>query len=194
VKVKIFKSAPLFRAWLEKNHARVSELWVGMYNQRSGKKSITYKEALDEALCFAWIDGVRKSVDEATYTVRFTPRKTKSYWSKVNLKRMGELIKLGRVEAPGLAAHRRRERKSARYSFENAEKKLDSKSERAFRANPAGWEFFSAQAPWYRRTASFWVISAKKEETRNRRLQTLIRDSENGRRIGMLNAKKNKPK
>jgi len=177
------------REWLEKNHARKSELWVGMYNQRSSKISVTYKEALDEALCFGWIDGVRKSVDEFTYTVRFTPRRTKSYWSRVNLKRMDELIKKGRVAPSGLDAYRRREQKSGKYSFENAERKLDPDSERQFKANRKAWQFFNAQASWYKRTASFWVVSAKKPETRTRRLRTLIADSEAGRRLGILTAK-----
>lgn len=192
MKVQIFNSAAKFRDWLVKNHARESELWVGMYNQRSEKTSITYKEAVDEALCFGWIDGVRKSVDDVTYTVRFTPRKVKSYWSRVNLKRMDELIKLGRVAPAGLDAHKRRDRKSGKYSFENEERKLDAESERQFKANPKAWEFFKAQVPWYKRTASFWVISAKKPETRLRRLETLIGDSEHGRRLGILSSKNQK--
>jgi len=192
MKVRIFKSASTFREWLEQNHARESELWVGMYNQRTSKRSVTYKEALDEALCFGWIDGVRKSIDEITYAVRFTPRKAKSYWSKVNLQRMEELISLGRVAAPGLEAHKRREQKSGKYSFENAKRKLDAEAERQFRDNRKAWEFFSTQAPWYRRTAIFWVISAKKEETKKRRLQTLIKDSETGRRLGLLTPKTKK--
>ncbi len=192
MKIRIFKSGSKFREWLERNHTRESELWVGMYNQRTAKRSVTYKEAVDEALCFGWIDGVRKSIDEVTYAVRFTPRKAKSYWSKVNLRRMKELMSLGRVAPPGLEAHKHREQKSRKYSFENAERNLDAEAERLFRANLKAWEFFSAQAPWYRRTASFWVISAKKEETRKRRLQTLIKDSENGRRLGLLTPKAKK--
>jgi uncharacterized protein YdeI (YjbR/CyaY-like superfamily) len=163
-----------------------------MYNQRAPKSSITYKEAVDEALCFGWIDGVRKSVNEYTYVTRFTPRKSKSHWSRVNLKRMEQLIAANRVAAPGLEAHQRRDRRSAKYSFENKERKLDAASVRQFRANPKAWEFFNTQASWYKRTASFWVISAKKEETRLRRLRTLISDSENGRRLGLMTPKSKK--
>jgi len=190
MKVKIFRDPAEFRAWLERNHNRVSELWVGIYNQRASKSSITYREALDEALCFGWIDGVRKSVDETTYKVRFTPRKPRSYWSTVNIKRFGELKKLGRIKPTGLAAFEDRSRESGKYSFENRSGELDPALEGQFKANKKAWEVFSAQAPWYRRTSIFWVMSAKKEETRSKRLDTLIRDSENGRRLGMLTPKK----
>lgn len=192
MKFRVFKSASQLREWLATNHARETELWVGMYNQRTPRKSITYKEALDEALCFGWIDGVRKSVDEVTYRVRFTPRKAKSYWSQVNVKRMKELTQAGRVALPGLDAYERRDQISSKYSFENKQQKLDPTAEKQFEANAKAWEFFNAQAPWYKRTASFWVTSAKKEETRIRRLQTLIRDSQRGRRIGLLSPKSSK--
>ena len=117
MKIKIFKSAAEFRTWLEKNHDRVTELWLGFYNQRSGKKSITYREALEEALCYGWIDGVRKSVDQSTYMQRFTPRKTKSYWSAVNCRRFEELSALGRVAAAGMKAFERRTSDSGKYSL-----------------------------------------------------------------------------
>jgi uncharacterized protein YdeI (YjbR/CyaY-like superfamily) len=189
VQIKIFNSAAEFRVWLEKNHDRVAELWLSLYNQRSDKKSITYREALDEALCFGWIDGVRKSINETTYKQRFTPRKAKSYWSAVNIRRVGELAELGRMAPAGVKAFERRTSDSGKYSFESRAKKLPSPYERQFKANPAAWEFFRAQAPWYQRTSSFWVVSAKQEQTRQRRLATLISDSEKGCRLGMLTPK-----
>jgi len=185
--IRIFASAAEFRKWLEVNHDCVAELWVGFYNQRSLKKSITYRGALDEALCFGWIDGVRKSVDDGTYQQRFTPRKATSYWSAVNIKRAKELMELGRMAPAGRKAFERRARDSGKYSFESRPKKLPAAYQRQFKAAPEGWKFFQAQAPWYQRTSIFWVMSAKQEETRQRRLAKLISDSENGRRLDMLN-------
>jgi uncharacterized protein YdeI (YjbR/CyaY-like superfamily) len=193
VPIKIFRSSAAFREWLETNHDRVPELWLGLYNKRTDKKSITYREALDEALCFGWIDGVRKSINETTYKQRFTPRKAKSYWSAVNVRRVGELAKLGRMAASGVKAFERRTSDSGKYSFESRPKKLPPAYERQFKATPTAWEFFRTQAPWYQRTSSFWVVSAKQEETRQRRLATLISDSEKGRRLGMLTPKAKKP-
>ncbi len=189
VTIKIFRSSAEFREWLEANHHRVPELWLGMYNQRTDKKSITYREALDEALCFGWIDGVRKSINETTYQQRFTPRKPKSYWSAVNIKRVGDLTKLGRMAPAGVKAFERRTSDSGKYSFESRPKKLPPAYEKQFKANPVAWKFFRAQAPWYQRTSSFWVVSAKQEETRQRRLAKLISDSQKGRRLGMLTPK-----
>jgi uncharacterized protein YdeI (YjbR/CyaY-like superfamily) len=184
--MKIFNSASGFRKWLEKNHDKATELWLGFYNQRSGKKSITYREALDEALCFGWIDGVRKSVDESTYMQRFTPRKAKSYWSAVNIRRFEALNKLSRVSSAGTRSFEQRTGDSGKYSFESRPKKLPMAYAKRFKENRAAWAFFCAQAPWYQRTATFWVVSAKQEETRQRRLNTLIDDSKHGRRLGML--------
>ncbi len=192
--VRIFKNGSEFRAWLERNHHAVQEFWLGFHNQRSGKTSITYREALDEALCFGWIDGVRKSVSPSTYTIRFTPRKARSNWSAVNIKRIGELIKVGRVTSPGLAAFKNRRRGKAGYSYETRPQKLDAAYLKQFKANPKARDFFSAQPPGYQRTATYWVVSAKKEETRLRRLATLMACSESGRRIDMLTAKPKKPK
>ena len=190
--VKIFSGSAEFRAWLDRNHDQVQELWVGIHNKRAGKTSITYREALDESLCFGWIDGVRKSVNATTYTVRFTPRKPRSYWSAVNIRRFEELKKLGRIAPPGLAAFENRSQDSGKYSFENRPSKLDPALEKQFKASQKAWEFFSAQAPWYRRTSIFWVLSAKKEETRLKRLGTLIRDSESVRRLGILTPRSKK--
>jgi uncharacterized protein YdeI (YjbR/CyaY-like superfamily) len=186
VQIKIFGSSAEFREWLETNHDHVLELWLGFYNQRTDKKSITYREALDEALCFGWIDGVRKSINETTYKQRFTPRKPKGYWSAVNIRRVGELAKLGRMAPSGVKAFERRPSDSGKYSFESRPKKLPLAYQRQFKAAPGAWKFFLAQAPWYQRTSSFWVVSAKQEKTRQRRLATLISDSEKGQRLGML--------
>src|SRR5882762_5555491 len=132
VQIKIFNSSAEFREWLEKNHDCVAELWLGMYNQRTDSKSITYREALDEALCFGWIDGVRKSLNPTTYEQRFTPRQPKSYWSAVNLRRWNELAQLGRVAPAGMEAFERRRRDLAKYSFESRPKKLPPACERQF--------------------------------------------------------------
>jgi uncharacterized protein YdeI (YjbR/CyaY-like superfamily) len=188
VKPIFFKSAAEFRAWLELNHDQVSELLVGFYRRESGRGGIAYPEALDEALCFGWIDGVRKRCDEDSYTIRFTPRKPGSIWSAVNTRRVGELIKLGRMHPAGQSAFDGRDaKKTNKYSYERETCKLEGVYEKRFRANKKAWVFYRAQAPWYRRTACFWVVSAKREETRLRRLEKLIADSTAGRRIDMLN-------
>ncbi|HUG52101.1 MAG TPA: YdeI/OmpD-associated family protein [Vicinamibacteria bacterium] len=172
---RFFKSADALRAWLEKNHARAKELLVGFYNRRSGRTGLTYKQAVDQALCFGWIDGVRHSVDEGRYSVRFTPRKPKSYWSRVNVSRAGELRSLGLMRPPGLRVFEARdELASARYSFERESSAFDAAAERTFKGHARAWAFFQSRPPWYRRTVTFWVMSAKKEETRRRRLTVLI--------------------
>jgi len=184
---RFFRSAAELRAWLDKNHDCTSELWLGFFNQRSGQTGITYRQALDEALCFGWIDGVRKSVDGGRYMQRFTPRQARSIWSLVNIKRVGELKALGRMCAPGLAAFARRdEKRSGVYSFERANVRLSGALERRFRANAPAWAFFQSQPPGYRRIATWFVMSAKKDETRLKRLATLIALSEKGRRLPML--------
>jgi uncharacterized protein YdeI (YjbR/CyaY-like superfamily) len=186
-----FTSPAQFRRWLERNHETQSEIWVGMHKVASGKKGITYKEALDEALCFGWIDGVRKSVDGESYMQRFTPRTAKSYWSAVNTKRVGELTKLGRMHPAGTAAFERRDgTATARYSFEREHAALEPAAEKQFRANKVAWAYFESEAPWYRRVITHWVTSAKRPETRQKRLETLIRDCAAGRRIGALPQRK----
>ena len=190
MKPTYFQTADRFRRWLEKNHASTTELWVGLYKKGSGKRSITYKEALDEALCFGWIDGVRKRIDEEAYTQRFAPRRANSYWSAVNIRRATELKKAGRMHEAGLRTFERRDpAKANRYSFEREHAELDPAALNAFRANVRAWAFFEAQAPWYRRVMSHYVTSAKREETRHRRLQILIRESAAGRRVGVLQQK-----
>ncbi len=187
MKPTFFASAADFRAWLEENHATAKELLLGIYKTSSGKAGITYKEALDEALCYGWIDGVRTGLDEARYTIRFTPRKPKSIWSKVNIKRAHELEAEGRLQPPGLAAfHARDEKRTQLYSFENAPKELDPAYVKQFEANKKAWAFYQAQAPWYQRGTKWWVMSAKQEATRQRRLAQLIEGSEQGERLGQF--------
>jgi uncharacterized protein YdeI (YjbR/CyaY-like superfamily) len=194
VNVIYFKSPTDFRRWLERNHDKRSEVWIGMYKVSSSKRGITYKQALDEALCFGWIDGVRKSADAASYVQRFSPRTARSYWSVVNTKRVGELKKLGRMHAAGLAAFERRDKAAtARYSFERETAALEPAAQKQFRANKAAWKYFESEAPWYRRVAVHYVTSAKKPETRQRRLERLIKDSAASRRIGTLPQRKTPP-
>jgi uncharacterized protein YdeI (YjbR/CyaY-like superfamily) len=163
---------------------KTNELWIGFYKKLSGKPSLTYSDAVEEALCFGWIDGLRKSLDASAYTIRFTPRKPKSKWSAVNIKRMQSLIEAQRLHAAGLKAFEGARDQQRAYSYEQRnDAKLDRTGERQFRANENAWLFFQAQAPWYRRTATFWVISAKKEETRRSRLTRLIDCSDRGQTI-----------
>jgi uncharacterized protein YdeI (YjbR/CyaY-like superfamily) len=190
LKPTFFSSQAVFRSWLEDNHDRSVLLWVGLYRRDSGKGGITYPEALDEALCFGWIDGLRRRVDEVSYAIRFTPRKPDSIWSAVNTKRVGYLIKLERMHSCGLKVFEGRDRKRANlYSYERQNSKLEPGHERKFKADKKAWDFFCAQAPWYQRTATHWVVSAKQEATRTRRLNQLIEDSANQRRLAMLTVK-----
>jgi uncharacterized protein YdeI (YjbR/CyaY-like superfamily) len=188
LKPHFFPLLSAWRAWLEKHHADSKELWVGLYKVDSGRPSITWPEAVDGALCFGWIDGVRKSVDEMSYKIRFTPRKPRSVWSAVNGRRATELSATGLMHPAGLAAFQKREgNRSEIYSYEQKKSaKLPAAYEKKFRARKTAWEFFQAQAPGYQRTCNFWVISAKKKETRLKRLAVLIEDSEHQRKIGLL--------
>jgi uncharacterized protein YdeI (YjbR/CyaY-like superfamily) len=180
-----------FRKWLAKNHSSASELLVGFYKKDSGKPSINWPESVDQALCFGWIDGVRRRIDDVSYSIRFTPRKKTSTWSAINIARVAELTKLGLMQPAGLDAfEHRREEKSAIYAYENAVRTFDAAHEKTFRKNKKAWEFFNAQPPGYRRQMTYWVTSAKKEETRARRLATLIDESAHGRRIDAMTSKK----
>jgi uncharacterized protein YdeI (YjbR/CyaY-like superfamily) len=191
---RFFRPSSVFRKWLEVNHARATELQLGLYRVGSGKGGLTYREALDEALCFGWIDGVRKRYDADSYTIRFAPRVRGSIWSVVNTRRMEELIKLGRVDQAGLKVFQQRDKKKSKlYSYEVGNCQLAGAYQKQFRANPTAWEFYQAQAPWYRRVSCYWVMSAKREETRLRRLDTLIEDSSHGRRIKQLIPNRKKP-
>lgn len=183
---KFFSSPEQFRRWLERNHDGATELLVGFHKKSSEKKSITYAAALDEALCFGWIDGVRKSFNETSYTIRFTPRKPRSIWSLVNVKHVERLQKDGRMQPAGVEAYERRDAKrTGIYSFENAPRELSPAYEKTFQQNKAAWKFFQEQPPGYRRLMVFRTMSAKKEETRLRRLKQLIESSEKGVRMGI---------
>ncbi len=188
MKPAFFESTSALRAWFEKHHNRLEEQWIGFHKRGSGKPSITWPESVGVALCFGWIDGVRKSIDEDCYAIRFTPRKTGSIWSAVNIKRAQELAEMGLMHPAGMAAFKKRDNAtSAIYAYEQRKAAtLDDVQEQEFRANKKAWDFFQAQAPWYRRTATYWVISAKREETKRKRLAMLISDSEQGRTIGQL--------
>jgi uncharacterized protein YdeI (YjbR/CyaY-like superfamily) len=181
MKIQFFKSPGDFRKWLEKHHAGTPELWVGYYKKSSGRPSITWPESVDEALCFGWIDGLRKRVDEFSYTIRFTPRRTGSIWSAVNVKRARELGDQGLMKPAGLKAFEaRKENKSGIYSYEQRSDKLPAPYQKRLRQNKTAWDFFQAQTPSYRKAAGWWVVSAKKEETRLKRLESLIEYSEQG--------------
>jgi uncharacterized protein YdeI (YjbR/CyaY-like superfamily) len=183
-----FESPAAFRRWLESHHETASELTVGFHKKHTGKPSLTWAESVDEALCFGWIDGVRHRVDDDRYTIRFTPRNPSSNWSLVNLRRVKALIADGRMRPAGVRAFEsRRDDRTAVYSFEQRrEAKLSASEEQQFRTNRAAWEFFQKQPPGYRRVVSFWVTSAKRDDTRARRLDRLIADSAHRRRVGIL--------
>ena len=187
-KPKFFPTLADWRAWLQENHASEQELWVGFHKRDSGRPSITWPESVDGALCFGWIDGVRKSINPLSYKIRFTPRKPRSIWSSINVKRANELSSLGLMHSAGRAAFDKRNAdRSGIYSYEQRKAvKLPAEFEKKFRANKTAWKFFTSQPPWYRRTSTYWVISAKKEETRLKRLAALIKDSEHERTIPAL--------
>jgi len=187
MKVRHFKSSADFRNWLEANHATAQELWVGFYKKASGVPSITWPESVDQALCFGWIDGIRKRIDDSTYVIRFSPRKPSSTWSVVNVKRAQELAKEGLMRPAGLKAFEaRKANRSGIYSYENRPAALPDSYEQTMRQNNAAWDFFQGQPPSYRRMACWWVLSAKKEETRLRRLNVLIEMSAAGRRMDAM--------
>jgi uncharacterized protein YdeI (YjbR/CyaY-like superfamily) len=183
-KVRFFATPEAWRKWLAANHRRHPALWVGFHKRATGRPSITWPQSVDQALCFGWIDGIRKRIDENTYKIRFTPRKPTSIWSAINVKRVKELTKLGLMQADGLAAFERRNR-TAVYSYEQTRKtELAPELAKQLRANARAWAFLQERPPWYRRTVAFWVMSAKREETRQRRLATLIAESAAGRTVG----------
>ena len=186
-KLHFFRDAAALRAWFGKNASKSDEIWIGFYKKSSGKSGISYAEALDEALCFGWIDGIRKSLDDVSYVNRFTPRRQRSVWSRVNIEKVQALITAGRMTPAGLAEYEKRSPEAmGLYSFEQGQVKLSPDQEKVFRKNRAAWKFFESQPPFYKRVATWWVISAKRQETRDRRLGQLIADSTAGRRIGNL--------
>ena len=180
---RFFATPQEFRAWLEAHHAAEGELLVGYYKKGSGRPSITWPESVDEALCFGWIDGIRRRIDDESYSIRFTPRRARSVWSAVNIRRAAELIAEERMTPAGLAAFEARDdERSAIYSYEQRHKaELSPEQEARLRADPAVWERFQSRPPSWRRAAIYWVTSAKKPETRERRLATLIEDAAAGR-------------
>jgi uncharacterized protein YdeI (YjbR/CyaY-like superfamily) len=183
-----FETALELRRWLEAHHESARELWVAFHKRATGRRSITWPESVDEALSFGWIDGVRKSRGADAYVIRFTPRKRGSTWSKVNIERAKVLIREERMHAAGLRAFEARdEKKSGVYSFEQrSAARLRPAELKQFRANAPAWRFFESQPPSYRKTAIWWIVSAKRPDTRARRLATLIADSANGARIAPL--------
>ena len=180
-KLRFFRTPAGFRRWLETKHVREQELWVGFYNKDSGKGGITYPQALDEALCYGWIDGIRKNLDESSFTIRFTPRKKRSIWSNVNIAHVKRLTDAKRMAATGIAAFDARDpERTGVYSFERKKADLLPPMRKRLDADKAAASYFDTQPPSYRRAAVWWVISAKREETRVRRLDQLIGYSANG--------------
>ena len=190
-RVRFFATQAAWRRWLEANHDKADEIWVGLFRKSSGRPSITWPEAVDVALCFGWIDGVRKSIDEISYRNRFTPRRLGSNWSDVNVRRVEALTAEGLMTAPGTRAFEARlARRPGTYSYEQRhEAALSPVDEARFRANRKAWTYFESRPPSYRRTAIWWVVSAKQEATRQRRLAALIEDSAAGRLIGPMRRK-----
>jgi uncharacterized protein YdeI (YjbR/CyaY-like superfamily) len=188
MKPTYFRTAAEFRAWLKEHHGTDTELWVGLFKMGTGRPSITWSEAVDEALCYGWVDSVRRGVDADSYMNRFTPRKPTSNWSEVNIRRVEELMKQGRMRAPGRKAFEaRKPREAGTYSYEQRyEIELPPDLERRFRAKKKAWAWFRDQGAGYRSMALFWVMGAKKPDTRERRLETLIADSAAARRIAPL--------
>ena len=182
-----FESPEQFREWLATHHATESEVLVGFHKKAVGRPTMTWSQSVDQALCFGWIDGRRNSLGEDAYTIRFTPRKPTSNWSKINVAKVEELSQLGLMHEAGLAAYARRDpAKTGVYSFENEDLGLGAEFEAEFRRDEAAWAWFERQPPSYRRTAAHWVRSAKRESTRRARLQTLITDSHAGRAVKPL--------
>jgi uncharacterized protein YdeI (YjbR/CyaY-like superfamily) len=179
-----FRTPLALRRWFARHHAGATELLAGFRKRDSGLASITWPESVDEALCVGWIDGVRKRVDEASYTIRFTPRKKGSIWSAVNIRRAQALVADGRMQAAGLRAFEARTaRKSVVYAYEQTGVQFDPATADRFRKHKVAWAWFEAQAPWYRRKLAWWVQSAKREVTRELRLAKLIEASTQGRRL-----------
>jgi len=181
---KFFKTPDTFRKWLAANHNKSKELWVGYYKKGTGKPSITWPESVDEALCFGWIDGIRKKFDDESYMIRFTPRKPESIWSAVNIRNVERLSKEKRMMPAGLKAYaHRKEFRSGIYSYEQRPAELVEPYASQFKKNKAAWKFFQAQPPYYRKMMTWFIVSAKTEETRQKRLARLIEESAKGQRL-----------
>ncbi len=179
-----FSNPSEFRNWLEANYQSVTELWVGYYRKETGKPSMTWSDSVDQALCFGWIDGIRKKIDDERYCIRFTPRKPGSTWSRINIAKVEEMTRQGLMFPAGLEAFRhRKENKSGIYSFENEIRDLPDEYAEIFQKNSTAWRFYSAQPPSYRKTMTHWILSAKQEATKMKRLERLISESEANKRI-----------
>lgn len=187
MKPRFFKNHIAFRKWLDKNHNKKTELIVGFYKVKSGKLNMTWSQSVDEALCYGWIDGIRRSIDEESYSIRFTPRRPNSIWSAVNINKVEELTKNGLMRPAGLAIYKlKNESKSHNYTYENVHVKLSEEFLKIFKSNKKAWIFFQTMSPTYRKLATRWIMSAKREETRIKRLNTLITDSEEEKKIRQL--------
>ena len=185
--VRFFRTPATFGGWLAANHAKRDEVWVGFHRKATGRPVPSWAELVDEALCWGWIDGIRKRLDDERYTNRFTPRRKGSIWSAVNIARAQALIAEGRMRSPGLAAFEvRRENRSGVYSYEQRSAELPAPYAETLRRNRAACIYFESQPPSYRKAAIWWIVSAKREETRLRRLGTLVADSAAGRRIAQF--------
>lgn len=180
---RFFRTQADLRAWFEKNHDQGGELWVGYYKKGTGLPSVTWPESVDAALCFGWIDGLKRSVDEKSYTLRFTPRRRRSHWSARNLGRMKELIAEGLVAEPGLAAYGRRDRRKQKHAGAIS---LPTEYEGKLKANAAAWRYFQSARPSYRKQVKWWIVSAKREDTRQRRVAILIESCAEGDMIPPL--------
>lgn len=180
---KFFPTQSEFRQWLEENHETASEIIVGYYNIKSGKGGMTWSESVDQALCFGWIDGVRRKIDEKSYCNRFTPRKPNSNWSSVNIEKVRVLTEKGLMEPTGIAFKTRKAEKSVIYAYENELKKFSDEFENLFKSNESAWDFFSKQANWYKKQMINWVMTAKQEKTRQNRLEKLIAASASAKRL-----------
>jgi uncharacterized protein YdeI (YjbR/CyaY-like superfamily) len=193
-KPTFFPTPSDFRDWLEAHHDKLREQLVGFHRKDSGKQSITWPESVEVALCFGWIDGVRRSIDETSYMIRFTPRKPTSTWSSINIKLVRELTKKGLMHPAGLKVFAARSaKKSGIYAYEQRkDAQLTAQQEKRFRANKTAWEFFRSKAPWYQRVCTYWVISAKREETKLKRLSLLIEHSQDRRTLPQLTPAKKK--
>lgn len=184
MKPKFFTTQEDFRRWLEENHEKETELIVGFYNVKSGKRGMNWSEAVDQAICFGWIDGIRRKIDEESYSNRFTPRRANSNWSAVNIEKVRVLTEKDLMMPAGISAFEKRtEDKSAIYAYENELKQFSKEFEKRFKANETAWIFFENQANWYRKQMINWVMTAKQESTRERRLEKLIGESANERKV-----------
>jgi uncharacterized protein YdeI (YjbR/CyaY-like superfamily) len=187
MKPLFFSNQSQLRKWFEKNYDKKSELFVGYYKVSSGKPSVNWSQSVDEALCFGWIDGIRKSIDEESYMIRFTPRNPNSNWSAINIKKVEELTKLGLMKPRGIAAfEKRKEKNSEIYSYEKQNVKLSPEFLKHLKANKKAWAYFNSQPPYYQRVTQRWVMSAKQEATRIKRLHILIRDCAAGVKIKQM--------